>query len=479
MTADTWTRSRYTRQVHSLTEALVGLLLLIVLNYFAFPDDPGYLTVNPHPFLFLVILVASRYGTFDGFLTGILTAGVYLGYVFWGRDLDAVRQTSDFALFLPAYLFVILGLLLGEIREAANRDVLTLGQEVRHLRGELEEARQQAQVLSKVKEELQQRLLASDNPLAQISETSVRLTTRTPDEAYPAILDLVERFVSPEKFALYLAVEAPGGVLGQPAPEAFELRLSRGWSRPDEFPHRLDTTHPAVQAAVTRRQVASIASLDADASTDIVACAPVIDPHRDQVLALLVIERIPFLRLNQMTLNHLHTIAGWAGKTMGDARQLENAQEARVDDPVSGVFHFRFLSRRLAEEAQRVRRYGGTCAYVVVHCPQFQDLTPGDQKIYLRETGSLLKRLLRTMDVVGIHREPGWFGLILPSTTATQALVVTARINEAFRKTFGGYGSRFDRLSLRMGLATTTASEPLSEARLMEYAERLDLRDAH
>jgi len=150
MTADTWTRSRYSRQIHSLTEALVGMLLLIVLNYFAFPDDPGYLSVNPHPFLFLVILVASRYGTFDGFVTGILTAAVYLGYVFWGRDLEAVHQTSDFALFLPAYLFVILGLLLGEIREAANRDVITLGQEVRRLRAELEEARQQSQVLSKV-----------------------------------------------------------------------------------------------------------------------------------------------------------------------------------------------------------------------------------------------------------------------------------------------------------------------------------------
>ncbi len=479
MTADTWTRSRYSRQIHSLTEALVGMLLLIVLNYFAFPDDPGYLSVNPHPFLFLVILVASRYGTFDGFVTGILTAAVYLGYVFWGRDLEAVHQTSDFALFLPAYLFVILGLLLGEIREAANRDVITLGQEVRRLRAELEEARQQSQVLSKVKEELQQRVLASDDPLARISDTATRLATSSPDDAYPAILDLVERFVMPEKYALYLAVETPGGVLGQPAPEAFELRLSRGWARPDEFPHRLDGTHPAVQAAVTRRQVASMTAMSADAATDIVACAPVVDPHRDQVVALLVIERIPFFRLNQMTLNHLHTIAGWAGKTMGDARQLGDAQEARVDDPVSGTFHFRFLAKRLAEEAQRVRRYGGNCAYLVVHCPQFQELSAGDQRIFLRETGNLLKRLLRTMDVIGIHRAPGSFGLILPSTTAHQALVVTARINEAFRKTFGGYGSRFDRLSIRMGLATTTASEPLSEARLMEYAERLDLRDAH
>ncbi|HOU52445.1 MAG TPA: hypothetical protein PLQ97_00750 [Myxococcota bacterium] len=479
MAAETWTRSRYTRQIHSLTEALVGLLLLIVLNWFAFPDDPGYLSVNPHPFLFLVILVASRYGTFDGFITGILAAAVYLGYVFWGRDLEAVRQTSDFALFLPAYLFVILGLLLGEIREAANRDVTTLGQEVRRLRAELEETRQRTQVLEKVKEELQQRVLASDDPLVRISETATRLATQTPDEACPAILDLVERFVMPEKFAIYLAVEAPGGVLGQPTPEAFELRLSRGWDRPDEFPHRLDGSHPAVQAALTRRQVASMASMDPDTTTDIVACAPIIEPHRDQVLALLVIERIPFLRLNQMTLNHLHTIAGWAGKTMGDARQLGDAQEARVDDPVSGVFHFRFLSRRLTEEAQRVRRYGGNCAYLVVHCPQFQELTPGDQRIFLRETGTLLKRLLRTMDVVGIHREPGFFGLILPSTTPHQALVVTARINEAFRKTFGGYGSRFDRLTIRMGLATTTASEPLSEARLMEYAERLDLREAH
>jgi hypothetical protein len=55
-------------------------------------------------------------------------------------------------------------------------------------------------------------------------------------------------------------------------------------------------------------------------------------------------------------------------------------------------------------------------------------------------------------------------------------VVVTARVNEAFRREFGGYGSRFAHLRLRMGVSGTRASEPVTDQKLMEEAERFELR---
>lgn len=476
MTARTIAANRYARQVDSLIETLVGLGLLVGLNMAFFPDDPGYLTVSPHPFLFLVILVASRYGTFDGFVAGIVSAAIYLGYLFWGKDHETVRLTAEWSQFIPAYLFVLLGLLLGEIREMANRDVRRMETQVKELDARLEESRRESSVLSQVKDELQQRVLSADDPLAEFYTSAQRLQTLSPDEAYPAILDLVQRFTGAEKFALYVAADVPSTILGRPEGRTFTLRLSRGWATPEEFDHRLDESHPAVSRALEHREVTVLKSATGGPLGDILACAPVLDPHEDEVLALLVIERIPFVRLTGMTVSHLFTIAGWAGKTLGDARRFEGAMESRVDDPLSGAYNYKFLVQRLAEEAQRVRRYGGACTYLLVKCPEVDTLGLEDRRLYTKETGALLKRLLRTVDVVGIHREPGAFGVILPSTSPNQAAVVTSRINESFRKTFGGYGSRFAHLRLKMGLAATTGAEPLSEARLMEEAERLDLR---
>ena len=73
----------------------------------------------------------------------------------------------------------------------------------------------------------------------------------------------------------------------------------------------------------------------------------------------------------------------------------------------------------------------------------------------------------------------GTFGAILPETSPSQCVVVVSRINEAFRRALGGYGSRFAHLRLRMGVAGTSKAAPLSDQQIMENAEKFDLGQAH
>ena len=56
MTTATAKAGRYPRQLESLMEALLGLGILVVINVVWFSDDPGFVSVSPHPFLFLTIL---------------------------------------------------------------------------------------------------------------------------------------------------------------------------------------------------------------------------------------------------------------------------------------------------------------------------------------------------------------------------------------------------------------------------------------
>jgi GGDEF domain-containing protein len=461
--------SRYSGQVESLIEAFVGLGILMGINLAFFPEDPGYLTVNPHPFLFLTILIASRYGTFDGLVTGLLSAAVYMAYLFFGRDFSAVIKTFEWSDLIPAYLFVIMGLLLGEIREIANREVLRMTGEVKTLRSRLADLSRDNETLTTVKEELQQRVLSSDDPLREFYSSARKLSTLHPDEAYPAIMDLVARFTGAEKFSIYLAEQDASGNA------VFRMKISRGWSAPDEFDTSLTRGHPAVSRTLERREVTVLKDSAEGKQFDILACAPLQGSDPDDILGLIVIHRIPFVRLTRMTVSHLQTIAGWAGKTLEDARRYDSAMDSRVDDERTGTYNFRFLSLRLAEEAQRVRRYGGHCSYLLVKVLDVESLSPEDRRTFLQEMGQTLKRLLRTVDLVGVHRVPGSFGLILPFTTPSQARVVTARVNEAFRRAFTGYGSRYAHLRMKMGLSSTTDREPLSEQRMMEEAERFDL----
>ncbi len=474
MTTPAITADRYTRQVESLMEALLGVLFLMVVNVAFFEDDPGFLKVQPHPFLFLTILIASRYGTFDGFVTGMLCAVIYASYLFAGRDWSLIVQTFEWHRMIPAYLFVIMGVLLGEIREMAGREVRRMRDDVHRMTEQVEVMRRDLEMVTRVKDELQQKILSAEDPLAQFYDSAQRLSALRPEEAYPAIMDLVEKFTGAEKFSLYLARDRDGGVVGPAGPPAFELRFSRGWAQADEFEAVLTTDHPAVAKAVESRGPVTAREATSTAS-DILACAPLVDPAEDRVTGLLVIHRIPFVRLTRLTVSHLQTIAGWAGKTLAEASRFHAALQARVDDEVTGLFHYGYVSRRLTEEIQRAVRYGGECSLLLVKVLEAETLSPDDRRLVLREFGATLRRLLRTMDVVGAHRLPGVYHVILPETSPARAVVVTARVNEAFRQQFGGLGSRFAHLSLKMGVAGISKDHPRTEAEMVAEAERFSL----
>ncbi len=472
MTAPASHAQRYTRQIESLMEALLGLLFLMVVNVVFFEDDPGFLDVQPHPFLFLTILIASRYGTFDGFVTGMFCAVVYISYLFYGRDWSLVAQTFEWHRMIPAYLFVIMGVLLGEIRDMANREVLKMGEQVRRMQGQVEAVTRDLEAVTRVKDELQQRILSAEDPLSQFYVSAQKLSVLRPEETYAAIMDLVEKFTGAEKFSLYMVREQGGGIVVSRGPQEFELRFTRGWASSDEFEARLTTEHPAVAKAVETR--GPVTAREGSAS-DILACAPLVDPAEDRVTGLIVIHRIPFVRLTRLTVWHLQTIAGWAGKTLAEASRFHQAIQARVDDDVTGLFHYGYMSKRLAEELERVVRYGGECSLLLVKVVGAETLPPDERRLVLREFGSTLKGLLRTVDVVGAHRLPGIYHIILPETSPARAVVVSARINEAFRQRFGGLGSRFAHLSLKMGVAGTSKEHPRTEAELVAEAERFSL----
>lgn len=465
---------RYSRQLESLMESVVGILLIVLVGFVFFEHDPGLLEVQPHPFLFLTILIASRYGLFDGFFCSALCATVYTSFLFWNKDWDFVVKAFEWHRLIPAYLFVIMGLLLGEIREMANREVLEAKEDARLAKERDDAARRELEIVTKVKEELQHRILTAEDPLARFYESANRLSVLRPEETYPAILDLVERFTGAEKFSIYMAKEREPGVVETSRVKVFELRFSRGFERPDEFPTVLTTEHPAVARAVQTLSVVTIKE-GHEGAADVLACAPMVDPAEGKVIGLIVINRIPFVRLTRLTVSHLQTIAGWAGKSLSESARLFEAMQARVDDETTGLFNYDYMSRRLSQEIQRAGRYGGECSLLLVKIIGTEGLEEEDRKFVLRDFGLTIRKLLRFVDVVGTHRLPGVYCIILPSTNPARTVVVTSRIHEAFRQKYGGLGSRFSHLSLKMGISHMSYENRKTEAEMVAEAERFQL----
>tara|TARA_B100000745_G_scaffold85262_1_gene53472 strand:- start:107 stop:1069 length:963 start_codon:yes stop_codon:yes gene_type:complete len=107
-------------------------------------------------------------------------------------------------------------------------------------------------------------------------------------------------------------------------------------------------------------------------------------------------------------------------------------QSSRIDG-LTQIFNRTHWEHRLAEEFDRVKRYGGSLSLIMFDLDHFKKVNDtyghlvGDD--VLRATSKLIKKLLRTSDVPGRYGGEE-FGILLPNTDLEGALQVAERIRE-------------------------------------------------
>ncbi len=108
-------------------------------------------------------------------------------------------------------------------------------------------------------------------------------------------------------------------------------------------------------------------------------------------------------------------------------------QQTFVDE-VTGVFNYRYLDLRLAEEAERTRRHGGFTALLYLDLDSFKDVNDkfGHQvgNLVLEQLAHVMSQKTRSCDVFG--RIGGdEFLVILPQTDRREGYVLAERLREA------------------------------------------------
>ncbi|MBF0243679.1 MAG: hypothetical protein HQL31_00210 [Planctomycetes bacterium] len=119
-----------------ITEVLLAYIICGAINYFFLPADPGFVSYRLHPFIFVTLLFAVRYGMWEGGLAGLLGACMILYGQYQAESGLLMDFLFDFeALSLP-FSLIVTGLLVGEATQgraqradyykgALNREIVT------------------------------------------------------------------------------------------------------------------------------------------------------------------------------------------------------------------------------------------------------------------------------------------------------------------------------------------------------------------
>jgi GGDEF domain-containing protein len=433
-------------------EIAIGLGLLVAINLLFFRNDNwGFFDANPHPFWLVILPIAVRYGALPAYTAGLLSAAIYLLFViFQPRSAFAVDIFSTQA-FLNPVLFVVVGGLLGEVREAQKRAHRDLARRYDDVEASLQDLAERYLAAVEINREMQRRIVTQTSTVTTLYQAAKALEQLEIEELAPSILQLVTDFIEADACALYLRRD------GQ-----LELRQGRPAEVSFSRPRTLDTSRGIAAAVFSEKRTITVRDVMAEATPSEIMAQPLLMAtpllgQNGEVIGIITVEKMPFLRFTPTAVKLFTLLGDWATTAFQTAMRFQETRDRNVSDELTGAYNFSYMAKRLAQEIDRAQRYGLPLTLVAFRVAQHDAIPPVKLPTILQTLGFVFRQHIRPIDILGKGATDDTFLVVLPHLTEREGQALAERIRgeiEAF-----GFQPFDDDRTLQVQVALVSAAE--------------------
>lgn len=333
-------------------DGLVTGGILAAANLLFAQADPGWLGLNPTPFILVPLLLGGRYGFGPGIGAGVIVAGL-VSFV-----RVAVGFSPDIATELQQHSFtwistVALGGIAGEIWLYFRRRIEQFRASEEVLRGKLHQLDADALILREAKDELDRITAARDGEISSLDAELRRLYACSLPELPEAILSLLKRQVRVTDAALY---RVPDEWDLETKIERFGLMGSDERLPPELTVGENEMLHRALQVGslVTLTEILDDAHPDGDAFLLVSPLAGM----GGRPKAVLVVAEMPFIAFTPASADLIDLVSGWSGGVLEMSEGAEGRYRIVADREAQRIFfepHFVHLVELAFESCSRHR----------------------------------------------------------------------------------------------------------------------------
>lgn len=441
-------------------EGLLGLAVIVAINLIWFRGNPGFIGVHPHPYWAVVLPLAARYGFRAGLWTGSLAGLALLAMqVLQQPQLNLLDLIQIRHLGYPL-LFMIVGIIIGEIREIQKRryDELQIGHA--ELQETYDHLHQRHELLQRAKQEIDTRIISQEHTLSTLYESAQALKSLQEKEIYPAVMKLLQDFIAAETGSIYML-------------EDNTLHLAGGFDNDNEPTHRaeVDPDEGLIGRAIAAGDTVAINMLiDIDEFSEYAAAGPLISAPLltgdNKVLGVLNIDRLPFEKFSPQTIRMASMIADWCGAAIENSRTFKETKDKNISDDITEAYTYTYFNKRFQEEFSRARRYKILLSLLGLEIVDFNLFEERIKKDVLTVLSLVMQNKLRGVDLLFHDEDPGKYIMLLPNTPLKGAQVVQKGILKEIQAfAFKPYEDEEKLLQIRIGVAAITSD--------MEHPEQL------
>ena len=406
-------------------EILTAVVILSLINYFYYPENPGLFSAAYNPYFILIIFFSCFYGKLSGLFTllfsiiGILTNFIVLNYK---------PGIYDIAVSIPEYFFetnyetvmrfifmsFIFSIVFGEIRDSLGLVIQKHKDKVEELKEKEDKMDRELKAVTLVNEEYQDRILGQQNSLISLYSTMIALNSLDMGKIYPSILEAVNKFSGAEQCSLW-----------QYSRDEKILRLLayRGWDESKPIELKLPESDTILGWVARNNEMFSIkiltkhAKLHALDKKQNIITVPINIENR--VWGIINVEEMPFVKYNLYSEQLIMMIADLAAPIIANAIRFEEISRKGEVDAVTGLPSIDEMFIILKEKFSEAVVENTKLSFVIFELVNRNELSEkysSDNVLeVIRSVSQLVKHEVKKDAILFQYKDKYQFALILPN----------------------------------------------------------------
>jgi polysaccharide biosynthesis protein PelD len=429
----------------SIVETLLFTTAILIINHLLHPQDPGYLSVQPHPFWIVVLLISIRYVFRESLLCAVIVAVAYISFVvFPGQTAYRFSAITLFADFKEPLLFLIVaGFLSSYTQHLLERTQVLRGQVIAR-NEDIADLRDRNLAAGQALRRLEGRIASEYTSILDLFAELAGTKQMSADQIKEQLLDILVRYLNVEE-ATYYDIERgqlvrrfstiEGSAEAEAGAQDFLLTQALG-------------TEEVVHLGQFSQQD------DLERYQGLCLMAGALRNASGDPIGLISVEAIPFIDYNPHTFKLLGTVVEWWGTILEEAMRLKVLRSQSAFDEELGVFNYTYFANRVAQEFERTRRFSLPMSLVLLRIDGIDEIFP--QKLGQLRYGlaTIINQVISELEMVAIYKSDDLLAISFPIAMAEDAekrvLEIISQI-EAFA--FRPYGDPQKPLSLSWAIA--------------------------